>query len=106
MRKVYNKLVRDLIPNIIEKSGKKAIISTIQGEAQLKIMLIEKLKEEVEEYCSSQDVNELADILEVLKALTTKIHKLDYANLEQMRIEKEKARGGFEQGIVLEEVFD
>ena len=106
MRKVYNKLVRDLIPEIIEKSGKQARTSTIQDEAQLKTMLIEKLKEEVKEYCSSQDVNELADILEVLKALTTKIHKLDYADLEQRRIEKEKARGGFEQGIILKEVLE
>ena len=56
MRKIYNKLVRDRIPEIIEKDGKTAITSRLSlGEYQM--ALDAKLGEEVKEYAESLDIH-------------------------------------------------
>ena len=66
--KVYNKLVRDLIPQVIEKSGKKFDIH-IAGKEEYGKLLEEKLMEEVNEYLEDKNLEELADVLEVLVGL-------------------------------------
>ena len=68
MKITYNKLVRDLIPQIIEKSGKRAVCDTLSEEAYLE-MLDKKLVEEMNEYQTDKNLEELADILEVVYAL-------------------------------------
>lgn len=47
----FNKLVRDYIPEIIEKNGQTAYV-TVLGDEEYKKALEEKLKEEVNEYIS------------------------------------------------------
>lgn len=106
MIKEYHKLVRDKIPDIIEKSGKKPVVYKIEDEKLMKEMLVAKLKEEVEEYCVSMEAEELADILEVIYALAEKVHNIDFGIIENLRKEKEIERGGFKEGIVLEKVMD
>ncbi|WP_368731538.1 phosphoribosyl-ATP pyrophosphohydrolase [Calderihabitans maritimus] len=103
---MYNKLVRDRIPEIIEKDGKKPVISRIRDKKTLKEMLVSKLKEEVEEYCLSLELTELADILEVIRALVHNIHNIKFSDVEKLREEKERERGGFNEGIILEKVVD
>lgn len=61
----YNKLVRDRIPEIIEKAGKQAIVEKV-GESQLIKLLNKKLEEELIEYLESGNVEELADLVEVV----------------------------------------
>lgn len=46
MKRTYNKLVRDRIPEIIEKNGEKAIIKTLDDN-EYRASLIEKAKEEL-----------------------------------------------------------
>ena len=99
MKKIYNKLVRDRIPEIIECSGKKAAIRAA-GEAEYKQLLRQKLLEEVNEYMENGSSEELADILEVITALAG-THSLSFADLVRMAEEKRKERGGFEERIVL-----
>ncbi|MDR9756292.1 MAG: nucleoside triphosphate pyrophosphohydrolase [Thermoanaerobacterales bacterium] len=99
MKKIYNKLVRDRIPEIIECSGKKAAIRAA-GEAEYKQLLRQKLLEEVNEYMENGSSEELADILEVITALAG-THSLSFADLVKMAEEKRKERGGFEERIVL-----
>jgi len=65
---LYNKLVRDKIPQIIEKSGKIPVVETLDDETYKKL-LDEKLKEELQEYLSSDRVEELADLVEVVYAI-------------------------------------
>lgn len=100
---VYNKLVRDKIPEIIEESGKTCEIEILSDEGYLQ-MLDKKLDEELAEYHQEQNIEELADLLEVLYA-TAKARGCSIGELEQVRVEKQKARGGFDEKVLLKSVF-
>ena len=102
-RKIYNKLVRDNIPNIIGASGKKCIVKIIEGD-ELTKLLNGKLQEEVDEYIASNDIEELADIIEVIHSI---LHNrgVTIEELETIRLKKKEERGGFSKGIKLLEVF-
>ena len=67
MTKTYNKLVRDRIPELIEASGSHCKTEILSDEAYLK-MLDAKLDEELAEYHNDQNIEELADLLEVIFA--------------------------------------
>ena len=72
MKKEYNKLVRDNIPQIIENNGSKPTIR-ILNEEEYKIELEKKLYEEYQEVVgakkSEDRIEELADMLEVISSL-------------------------------------
>ena len=97
----YNKLIRDNIPEIIEKDGKKAI-THIAEEKEYQEALKKKLQEEVDEFLENPNEEELADILEVIYALCD-LYKIDKNKLEQLRKEKAEKRGGFKNKIILDE---
>ena len=90
---VYNKLVRDKIPAIIESQGKKARIR-ILDDAEYGCALEAKLHEEVAEFQKDQNLEELADILEVILALT---ENLGHSKEELLEVyeKKRQERGGF-----------
>lgn len=98
----YNKLVRDRIPEIIEASGKNCIVETLSEERYLE-MLDAKLDEELAEYHKDQNIEELADLMEVLLA-AAKARGYSREELEAVRLEKADKRGGFEKKILLKEV--
>ena len=98
----YNKLVRDRIPEIIEESGKTCIVETLSEEKYLE-MLDAKLDEELAEYHKDQNIEELADLLEVLLAVA-KARGYSAEELEKARREKATERGGFEKRLLLREV--
>ena len=102
--KVYNKLVRDKIPEIIEKSGKTCTIETLTDEKYI-AMLDAKLTEELEEYQESKSLEELADLLEVLGAVV-KARGHTWDELTTIRKKKRENRGGFEKRILLKEVYE
>ena len=104
MIKKYNKLVRDRIPEIIQAAGKTAGYEILSDEAFLQ-KLEEKLEEEVAEFRAEKDLEELADLLEVIYAIA-RARNCSPEELESIRREKEKARGGFRQKILLIEVGD
>lgn len=99
--KVYNKLVRDRIPEIIEASGKKCVIETLSDEDYLKA-LDAKLDEELAEYHKDQNVEELADLLELIRACAA-ARGCSIDQLEQVRAEKADKRRRFEKKIYLVE---
>lgn len=105
---VYNKLVRDRIPEIIENNGKK-FTTKILDDAQYELELKKKLKEEMEEYQNASNDNEaleeLADLLELMHALA-KVHGASMEEVEKIRQDKASKRGGFEEKIFLIEVED
>lgn len=100
---VYNKLVRDKILEVIEKTGKIAEFH-IADEKEFEGFLIKKLSEEVVEFTETPCAEEIADILEVIDSL---INVLGYSKEEILKIKEEKkeSRGGFEKAIVLEKVI-
>lgn len=98
----YNKLVRDRIPEIIEASGKRCVCSTLPDEEYL-ARLDEKLNEELVEYQESKSMEELADLLEVVRAVAT-ARGSSIEEVEAIRRAKATKRGGFEKKILLTEV--
>ena len=104
MTKKYNKLVRDRIPEIIEKSGKKCKTEILTDEDYLK-MIDTKLDEELTEYHRDQSIEELADLMEVIRAAAiARGYTLD--ELEAIRAKKEEERGGFKEKMLLLEVTE
>lgn len=104
MEHVYNKLVRDRIPEIIEKSGKKFVIDVMDEEAY-KIELNKKLMEEVQEYLENESVEEIADILEVIYSIL-KLKGVTIEEVEHIRKQKKATIGGFDQKIKLIKVIE
>ncbi len=102
--KIYNKLVRDRIPEIIEADG-KTCITEILSDAQYLEMLDTKLNEELAEYQESKSLEELADLLEVMQAVV-EARGWSWAQLERVRQEKAAQRGGFARKILLKEVIE
>ena len=104
MAKVYQKLVRDRIPEIIEADGKTCVMETLSDSRYLE-MLDAKLAEELAEYQGSKSLEELADLLEVMRAVV-QARGWTWGQLEQVRQEKAMQRGGFEKKILLKEVIE
>ena len=104
MIKKYNKLVRDRIPEIIEKSGKTCTTEILSDEAYLK-MIDAKLDEELAEYHQDQSLEELADLVEVIHAAAI-ARGYTLEELEERRAQKAQDRGGFEKRLLLREVVE
>jgi len=101
--KVYHKLVRDKIPQLIEEAGKECDI-TIEEDNDKVIELLElKVLEEWQEYQESKDVEEIADVLEVLLALAER-KGVSKEQLFEIAAAKTEKRGGFKKGIILHNV--
>jgi len=97
----YNKLVRDKIPEIIEKKGIMPI-THIADNKEYWQKLKEKLQEEVDEFVKNDNKEELIDILEVIYAICD-FKNLDKEKLELLRKRKVKQRGRFKKRIILDE---
>lgn len=104
MEIIYNKLVRDKIPKIIEKDNCKAIIRILDKEEYIK-ELNKKLKEEINEYIQSNNTEELADIIEVIYAILDS-KDITINEFEKIRQEKVSKRGAFKQKIFLEKIYE
>ena len=95
---VYEKLVRDKIPELIRAGGETPHIRILEDEEYHR-HLETKLDEEVKEFHRDQNLEELADILEVVYALAE-----EYGGREELlRLyeKKHEARGGFRERIFL-----
>lgn len=98
----YNKLVRDRIPEIIEKSGKRAFCRILSDEEYI-AELERKLDEEVAEFHLRKNIEELVDIMAVIEALS-KVYGGGSYELQNLHRQKMLSRGGFDLKIFLEEV--
>ena len=101
--KVYDKLIRDRIPEIIEASGSKCEVEVVSDKVALEY-LYKKLGEEVEELLSDKNLDEIADVMEVLFAIGK---KFGYSENEVLgrRSEKKDSRGGFEDNLILKKTY-
>jgi predicted house-cleaning noncanonical NTP pyrophosphatase (MazG superfamily) len=105
MRLDYHKLVRDGIPRIIEAGGGQPVTRVLDQAGYL-VALRVKLMEEAEEAQAAPDRqlrSELADVLEVLRALTA-AYRMSWEDVEAEAARKRDERGGFDQRIFLEYV--
>ncbi len=100
----YNKLVRDCIPEIIEKTGKKCVIEVMDKDTYIEY-LDKKLCEELNEYQEDKCLEELADLLEVIYAVAVaRGYSVD--ELEKLRAKKAEERGIFEKRLLLKGVIE
>jgi len=102
---IYNKLVRDKIPEIIKADGREPK-TRILDEAEYQTELFKKLLEEVNEVVEAKDDNkelmkEIGDVLEVLNAIT-KTFSLDSNEILKLKSECQQSRGAFDKKIFLE----
>ena len=99
--KIHNKLVRDKIPEIIKKENRRPITRLLKNEEYIN-ELNKKLQEEVKEYLEDNNVEELADIVEVIYGILNSMD-VSIKEFEKIRINKQEKRGAFEKKIYLEE---
>ncbi len=104
MKKTYHKLIRDKIPEIIEAQGQYCVVKELSCEEYLE-MVDAKLDEELAEYHKDQNLEELADLMEVIYA-AAEARGYTREQLEKVRSEKEAQRGAFCKRLLLLEVRD
>jgi predicted house-cleaning noncanonical NTP pyrophosphatase (MazG superfamily) len=105
---IYNKLVRDRIPEVIESTGKKFTTRILNNEeyiTELKNKSFEELEEYVQTKNNEDAIEELADLLEIIHALA-EYHGASIEKVEEVRKVKAEKRGGFKEKIFLIEVED
>jgi len=101
-RREYDKLVRDEIPTIIRENGETPIVH-VADDGEYGKRLVDKLDEEIEEFRESGDLEELADVLEVIRSIC-RHRDVEFEDVETIREEKARERGGFGDRIVLDAV--
>jgi predicted house-cleaning noncanonical NTP pyrophosphatase (MazG superfamily) len=95
---IRGKLVRDRIPEIIQQAGLTPVIKTASPE-DYALYVRAKLEEELEEYLSSGDVAEVADLIEVCFAAAA-LHGVRQDELLAIARDKREQRGGFDGRLV------
>lgn len=99
--KKYNKLVRDKIPEILEE--KKVRFKThIATKKEYPDKLYEKLIEELEEFKAKPNMEEFADMLEVIDFIG-KYYNFNLTDIKNVKKTKKEQKGGFNERIILDE---
>ncbi len=98
---IYNKLVRDGIPALLERK-KEPYKSHIADDVEYSEKLYSKLMEEAGEVVKDRNKEEVADVLEVILAIM-KLNGWSMNEIEETRLQKLQKLGGFEDRIILEE---
>lgn len=96
--KIYGKLVRDRIPELIEKEDKRCSYYTATPQ-EYREALLRKLREEVEEFVADPSCEELADVYEVLESV---IRAYKLSSVFASQIAKRVRRGSFTDQVILE----
>lgn len=105
---IYNKLVRDRIPEVIESTGKQfstRILNDDEYIKELKKKSFEELNEYINTVNDNDAIEELADLLEIIHALA-EFHGTSFEEVDKVRQNKAQKRGGFKEKIFLIEVED
>ena len=98
--KIYNKLVRDNIPEIMINNGARPVTKILEDKEYYE-ELKKKLLEETKEFLESDEIEEIADIEEVILAIL-KYNDWSWEKLENIRKNKVDKKGSFDKKIFLE----
>lgn len=107
-RKVFNKLVRDNIPNKISKNGEYYSIRTLSDE-EFEEAVDKKLIEELDEVLSAKTKDELKEELaDLMEMVLTKaeINNITFGDINRLRIKKINKIGAFNNKIFLISTVD
>lgn len=100
----YDKLVRDLIPEHLASNGVE-FKTHIADDIEYEDKLFAKLKEEASELAKDKNIDEVADVLEVVDAICA-YKGFSKKEIELRRLEKFEKKGGFSNKIILEETLN
>ena len=100
-RTKFNKLVRDKIPEYIIKKGGNPMTHRAD-EKEYWQKLKKKLLEEVGEFNENENIDEFADIQEVLDAIA-EYKKFKHSDIKFTKENKAIERGKFQDRIILDE---
>ena len=99
-KKLYHKLVRDRIPEIIDEAGKDFAMRQERG-SRLQDYAMRKLQEEVQEFVENPCAEEAADIMEIMSFICNRLGIHERTILAETTAKRVR-RGGFEMGFILE----
>lgn len=100
---LYNKLIRDKIPEIIENSGKEYEIHRAEEQEYIEKLLL-KAEEELSEFREDPSIAEMADLFEVLDTVID-YYDFDKKEIKDYQEQKRKERGGFKKQLILDKVI-
>jgi len=104
--KVYNKLIRDRIPEIIKKDGNTADIIILSEESfnqAIKQKLIEEATEVANAETRDDILGELADLQEVMDTIK-QMYNINTLEVNTIQAVKALQRGKFEKKLYLKSV--
>lgn len=107
MERIFNKLVRDNIPDIIASNGEESVTRILSDEeykAELYKKLLEEAKEVISSKNSDETIEELADVLEILRSIA-ELNGKTLDDVLETANQKKLKRGGFEKRIFLEKTY-
>lgn len=103
MKKYFHqKLIRDKIPKFIEASGddyETRVMKKREFEKELKRKIVEESSELIKAKKANL-LNEMADVLELLKSIAS-FYKIDFSQIDEKQVKKRKERGGFKKRLYL-----
>lgn len=101
---LYDKLIRDKIPEIIKNAGKEYEIHKADKKEYIDKLLL-KVKEELAEFKEEPSIAEMADLFEVLDAIID-YYDFDKEQIKDYQVKKRKERGGFKKQLILDKVIE
>lgn len=104
MRRSYNKLVRDNMPRLIKESGRDCSYR-IMNDREYFDALLDKVIEEIEEYRTSGNEEEIADVYEVLDCLV-QLKEYEPMHIDYLQLIRKEARGSYKDRVLLIDVED
>ena len=100
---LYNKLIRDKIPEIIENAGKQYEIHQADEQEYIEKLLL-KVEEELAEFKEEPSIEEMADLFEVLDAVID-YYDFDKQEIKNYQEKKREEHGGFKKQLILDKVI-
>lgn len=93
------KLIRDRIPEIVEAKGESLKVRRA-GPMEFRKALADKLVEEAVEFRQDRNIEELADVFEVMRSIGLD-HGIPMEQIAELADQKREARGGFREKLMM-----
>lgn len=99
MKREYNKLVRDRVPEIFESSGRK-VEYKILSDSQVLLALQEKLLEKAQNFAKRPSENEISDMFELMDTIIEKF-QYEQMHIDYLKLKNREAKGGYTKNVYL-----
>lgn len=99
MKREYNKLVRDRVPEIFETSGRK-VEYKILSDSQVLLALQEKLLEKAQNFAKRPSENEISDMFELMDTIIEKF-QYEQMHIDYLKLKNREAKGGYTKNVYL-----